>query len=222
MLRILLVSLLFAGCSLTPPRRAVALAGEVRAYDRQTAEAMAALLDQLAPRVRELVGSTRADPIKLWIKRTRLVAGAYGTVTTRGFVLLGQEAMEDSPAYHLAHELTHWYLPHSSFAGVPYFVEEGTADWIGLEVVAGVQGHVARGREIAATEFSTIDREALFSVKSWAECSLEQSQPLTMVASAVVHRLGLDGVRALAQRGAAPEEYLAAAGIAIPLKPGAP
>jgi hypothetical protein len=133
-----LAGLLLAGaCAATPPPVAVETSyGVVRAESEDKAVEVAALLQDLAPRVRALLPGTSDRAIDVWVQKV-LRDGSRGERAegVKGFTLLSGEfrakrihLLEDGElSWYLAHELVHAQLD-ASWHTLPGLLEEGLGD----------------------------------------------------------------------------------------------
>ena len=133
-----LASLLLLGaCAATPPPVAVETPyGVVRAETEDKAEEVAVLLEDLAPRVQEVLPGTSDRPIDVWVQKV-LRDGSHGERAegVKGFTLLSGDfhakrihLLEDGElSWYLAHELVHAELD-SSWRTLPGLLEEGLGD----------------------------------------------------------------------------------------------
>jgi hypothetical protein len=101
----------------------------------------------LAPLVRETLESTRTDlPILVLEDAATLPSGARASCH-QDHIVLAREA-QDEFDFFVAHELVHWYIDESPYAGLPHFIEEGLADWIACDLMGGLEGRIAQNIEI--------------------------------------------------------------------------
>jgi hypothetical protein len=133
-----LASLLLLGaCAATPPPVAVETPfGVVRAETEDKAVEVAGLLEDLAPRVQEVLPGTCDRPIDVWVQKI-LRDGSHGERAegVKGFTLLSGDfhakrihLLEDGElSWYLAHELVHAQLD-STWRTLPGLLEEGLGD----------------------------------------------------------------------------------------------
>lgn len=204
---------LTAACVSAPPVTIDTEHGLVRASTREQAERVADAL-AVAPRVRDTLHATRADLPVLWVVEHDL--GAARAVCYERRIELKPSAVELKPSaveYYVAHELVHWYMPGSSFDGLPHFVEEGLADFVALQLFGLVS---ARERENAAIGSVTVPTAALDAdSRVWFTLPDETKLALTRLGFTVVSRLGMDGLQTRAAASEGPWSYLQGAGIDI-------
>ena len=207
---IAVVALLLAGCALPPPVRLETEHGVVRAQNRDEAERVASTL-RLAPEIRLALASDRDDRIVVWAVDTSAESprNALGICYERRIDLM-REAIPHTRTI-LAHELVHWYVRESPYAGMPYFVEEGLADWL----ATGIGGlRPARDEELQRMGSVTVTLQHLaYDYDGYCTLSLEQARAIGRLGYHVVSRIGLERLRELAESCAEPVDYLDAAGL---------
>ena len=198
-----LAVLLTTSCVVPPPVRIETEHGVVRAASRADAESVAEALTA-APELRVLLEAVREDLPEVWVV-DRDIGGSLGVYRGKRIDL---ESAGDFVPVVVAHELVHWYIEGSPFDGIPYFVEEGLADYLSLELVG-----IAHGRELEnlALGSLTVTRPGLDADRrGWHELPEAESQALARLGFEVVSRVGLPRLRALADRGAPGWDYLEA------------
>lgn len=128
---------LLPGCLSTAPRLSLEVdQGLVRADRPAAGQTVARLLDELAPRVRELLPGSKPEPIEVWVQsRLEVFSGWPLDPSVPAFTLEDggrihlQEAAAPELSYALAHELVHSLLGEE-WSTLPAVAEEGLADWI--------------------------------------------------------------------------------------------
>jgi len=135
-LSLVLIALL-PGCMTTAPKVVVQAAhGLVRADSPVQAQAVAQLLDTLAPQVRALLPDTRSGPVEIWVQR-ELSLYTHWSVdeSVPAFTVEGErrihmaESSSRELSAALAHELVHALLG-DGWSTLPPVAEEGLADWV--------------------------------------------------------------------------------------------
>jgi len=159
-----LLSALAATACLAPPPPIVVETpfGAVHAETQGTATEVAAMLEDLAPRVKALLPGSQDRSIDVWVQ-DELRVYRYHTrpESVRGFTLLAEEfrarrihLQEDGQSpWYLAHELVH-ALIGEGWATLPGILEEGLADVIAEELNEGQRVHIRAHRLLNATAFS--------------------------------------------------------------------
>jgi hypothetical protein len=142
-----------AGCQVLPPAHsAEALAGTVRAPSRDQAEAVATMLDRIAPEVRAALPDARPRALEVWVQETpalyRFGTSAYNDAD--GFWAAEPERIHlragaDDLQRTLAHELVHASLGRS-WKALPGTIEEGLCDAISGELCPGSRARLRTGR----------------------------------------------------------------------------
>ena len=165
----------------------------------------------LAPLVRETLESTHTDlPILVLEDDATLPSGARASCH-QDHIVLAREA-QDEFDFFVAHELVHWYIDESPYAGLPHFIEEGLADWIACDLMGGLEGRIAQNIEIGT--MSVDPRRLAVTGAGWSYLSREERQSLTRAGFDLVRRLGFEKLRVLLRENASPMDYLRAAGVA--------
>lgn len=205
-------SLLAIGCATPHPLPPVVLETEhglIRAQSHFTAETVAEMLEQ-SPEIKERLESTRADLPQVWLLASARahLNGALGACGPDR-IQLGFDALLDLQGV-LMHELVHWYVLDSPFAGLPHFIEEGLADYLAVEMTSvatglGADFTLSASYKVSIREFSMTGAEA-------RSLPMERYIELCEVGACVVSLLGLERVRELAAANAEPVSYLAAMG----------
>lgn len=136
--------------------------GRVRAESQASAEGVAQMLIQLAPRVQELLPGSQERSIEVWVQE-RLQVYRYQDrpESVRGFTLLSGEfearrihLQEDEPSpWYLSHELVH-ALIDNSWQTLPGILEEGLADVIAEQLNPKEGTHIRAHRLMNASAFS--------------------------------------------------------------------
>ena len=116
----------------TPPVVVHTSEGDVRAFDQGSAERVAALLEELAPKVRKIMVEANAEAPQIYVL-DREVEGAGDACNYKQLILLGpgSRVME---RYALAHELAHWYA-RGTWKRLPRTMQEGLADRVAMEII---------------------------------------------------------------------------------------
>jgi hypothetical protein len=132
--------LLILGCTTTacvsihvspPPVAVQTPEGEVRASNAADAKHVAALLVELAPKVRAILGETYSRPPQVFVlDNYRPIAG--DGCNYNGRILLNAK-MRPKQRLCLAHELVHWQMA-GAWEKLPHTVQEGLCDRIATEL----------------------------------------------------------------------------------------
>ena len=106
------------------------------------------LLDSpLVPRVQVLLGSTRTEIPRLVLgDEPTLPGGAYARCYQDYILVMGdgQKRLD----FVIAHELVHWYIDDSPYAGLPHFIEEGLADWVSCRMMGLMEARIHEAANI--------------------------------------------------------------------------
>jgi hypothetical protein len=156
-----LVSLLASGCAVLPPdARYDSPAGTVRAEEAEQAALVAAQLEELHPRVQELLPDTLQRDFEVWVQkepRMYLFAGpSYEEADgfwAEGPSRIHLRASAASLERTLAHELVHASLG-DSWSLLPGTLEEGLCDWVSAQLVPEGAAEMRAGR-LSAASFAT-------------------------------------------------------------------
>lgn len=140
-------------CQVSPPTHySAARAGMVRAQSQDQAEAVATMLDRLAPEVLSALPDTRARDLEVWVQETpalyRFATSAYNDAD--GFWAAEPERIHlragaDDLQRTLAHELVHASLGHS-WKVLPGTVEEGLCDALSADLCPDSRSRLRAGR----------------------------------------------------------------------------
>jgi hypothetical protein len=106
--------------------------GEVRASTEADAQRVALLLEELAPKVRAMLGETRDERPRLFVL-DELDERFGPACNTAGVILMGPDSRKDE-RFTLAHELVHWQAS-GAWKALPPVMQEGLADQVAIEVV---------------------------------------------------------------------------------------
>lgn len=155
-----LAALLFS-CQVGPPRACeVAREGVVRAADGRVAAQVAKDLDDLLPRVLDLLPDSRRSPLEVWVQETPALysfkTSAYSDAD--GFFAEGAQrihlrAGSDNLERTLAHELVHAALG-PSWRTLPGTLEEGLCDVVSARLCPDAAARLAAGR-LSSAAFAT-------------------------------------------------------------------
>ncbi len=203
----LTVLLAMASCSTirfrVPPVCVATPEAEVFAPSIEDANRLAALVVEVAPRVRALLGRDSIKRAKIALVDPSVALGAKGLSWESWiFVTRGHSDYERTI---LAHELVHWYFDGvwTQLTGV---MEEGVADWIAgsldpvnLDVIAKSRfkslRKVVQPNPILALQISRSE---------WLGAhSIDPDSTLSSIGFVITMRLGLDRVRELCKRSRA-------------------
>jgi hypothetical protein len=174
--------------------------GLVRASTEEDARRLAALLDELAPKVRELLGEARIEPAEVILMKRGLppCCGACNY----GSMILMDESTRGHERIYLAHELVHWQCA-GSLMRLPNTVREGLADEIGVRLAPEECMPLAIGYVTAFGRGTLSDPVAALNVpkdKLWDSEFDSSRTELYAVGYFVASKIGLDGLRALCSR----------------------
>ena len=164
----------------------------------------------LVDEVKTALDSTRAEAPRLVLGEEPTLPGGARAICYENYIVImgkGREALD----YYLAHELVHWYIDDSPYAGLPHFIEEGLADWISCEVTGVLEARITEAAQIGT--LSIDPRHLLLEAEAFMQLPYDASVGLTRAGFDIVRRLGMDELRGLAQDDAAPLDYLDAAGV---------
>ena len=203
-----MVLLATCGCT-APPYKVETVTGVVYAGDQTTAERVALALD-FAPAVRRRLESTREDrPVVFALDVSEEELGALAKCNEHR-IRLSREALQTLD-FVVAHELAHWYMRGSPYYPIPYFLEEGLADYIALELNGGEESLEARDREVEQID-DFVFQAGHFYGGPQAVQMLPPGEKLRLLyfGYAVVRRLGLAKLRELVAAEAYPLDYLEA------------
>ena len=153
-------ALLASACLAPPPPIVVDTPfGSVRASSEAKAEEVAGLLEELAPRVQELLPGSQEREIDVWVQdELRVYRFHKRPESVRGFTLLSDEfhakrihLQEDGQSpWYLAHELVH-ALIGPSWRTLPGILEEGLSDVVAEELNPNYADHIRAHRLLNAS-----------------------------------------------------------------------
>ncbi len=205
-LLLIIALLLSPACVTRPPVKIETEHGVVRAASMSDAERVAEALT-VAPQLRAKLEAVRVELPEVWV-RDRDIGGALGVC--RGHRIDLESAGDFVPVV-VAHELVHWYMDGSPFEGAPFFIQEGMADYLSLELAGLVEGRTYENQVIGTLkvmpEGLDADARTHQALPEWAR------KAQARLGFEVVSRIGLQGVRPLAVRGAGGWSYVQAAGL---------
>jgi hypothetical protein len=203
-----------AGCLGAPPAGVEARHGRVLAEDVADARLVAAELDDLVPRIAELLPEAVTDPSDVWIVDLETVrrlpgparAGAKADPRARRVSVCApvtRPAESEPPGFgraaavarrsDLAHELVHVMLG-PGWSTLPTRIEEGLADWIASRTVpAGARG-LRLNRLVGAYNVSGQELELRLRVHDERLPVLESS-PLALIARVSTDRAAQESQR---------------------------
>ena len=210
-MRSLLVTLLMLclGCSAAPPLVSRSAAGTVRAHDEEQLELYSGAFVEFAARVKGLLESRREDGLEIWVQDTQLVIDQARAANVYGRIELGLITL-DAPRYFMVHELVHWYGgTDSPYEGLPCYVEEGLADWIGCELTDRTRFRETEHRQFGKLTVQEDDLNA--SGDDFHYLPDDRGEAVGRLGFEVVRALGLERLKQMAKDGAKPIDYLNAA-----------
>lgn len=180
-----------------PPIAVQSSQGEVRAYTAEDAGRVAALLEELAPKVRELLVETREGGPEVFVLEQQ-VANSPIAYNCDGRILLGPRS-RDLERFALAHELAHWQVA-GAWKALPPAVEEGLADGIALELVPEASFSIAVGYLSELHEGGVVDPVEVLHLtrRQWSDMphGAERSARYA-VGFFIAVRIGIPKLRAL-------------------------
>ena len=179
--------------------------GLARAYTADEAKQLEALLAELEPRVRSLLGSDRA-PASVWLTDQQDIHGASALTLDQLIVICAE--VKPHLRTVVAHELAHW---HTFIAGLPYVIEEGLAVYV--EKHLGVSHPVVERVDPNAdwNRILEIDRTAWARIKNPAEIDT-----FYLFGYWLVEQIGLPELRRMEdQNRTTPKDVLCAAGLPV-------
>jgi len=164
----------------------------------------------LALQVQATLGSTRADLPRLVLEDAPTLPNGARAICYEDRIVLAGEGQAEYD-FFLAHELVHWYIDDSPYAGLPHFIEEGLADWISCDVTGVLRERIVES--IAIGTLSIDPRHLDVTAAGWSCLSLDEREGLTRAGFDLVRRLGLAGIRELALQNGDSGVYLQRAGV---------
>jgi hypothetical protein len=168
---------------------------------------------RLDAEVRSHLGSTREEtPRFLLTSRERLRCGCIASCYD-DYIVVAVDG-HDTLDFFVAHELVHWYVVDSPFAGMPLFLEEGLADWIACDVTGHLEARIVESHLIGSVEIQP--SHLYVDAAGWCELSSPVVEDLTRAGFDLIRRLGMERVRELALQGASADVYLREAGVYPP------
>ena len=114
-----------------PPVSVQTAEGEVRASNREDAERVAALLVELAPKVREILVETRAEPPQVYVLEWDVPKFGDGSNYDGRILMNGRSRPRER--FCLAHELVHWQIA-GAWELLPHTAQEGLADRVAAQL----------------------------------------------------------------------------------------
>jgi hypothetical protein len=165
----------------------------------------------LVGEVRTALDSTRAEAPRLVLDDEPTTPGGARAVCRDNHIRVMGKGQELSLDYYVAHELVHWYIDDSPYAGLPSFLEEGVADWIACDLTGVLDARIEESARIGSLSINP--RHLSLDAEEFIQLPRETTSDLTRAGFDIVRRLGLPRLRELLQDDAAPLDYLRAAGI---------
>ncbi len=164
----------------------------------------------LVDEVKSALESTRSEAPRLVLGEEPTMPNGARAVCYENYIVIMGEG-QDSLDFFLAHELVHWYIDDSPYAGLPHFIEEGLADWISCEVTGVLEARIAESVQIGT--LSIDPRHLSVTSAGWSHLSRGEREALTRAGFDLVRRLGLAELRELLRAHSEPWGYVRAAGI---------
>lgn len=185
--------------------------GTVRGFAAEDVEEVARLVRDLAPRVQEILRPENAEPVRVVVLDT--VADPSAKAFTNEFVregrLVDRFIVVGSEGRHLraflvAHECVHWFAD-GPWDRLPLALEEGLADLIACQL--DPVGREAKFYDLArvppAKSFDEVEAALRVTRETWAGLTAAERERAYWVGYAVASRLGVGGLRELAEQAAA-------------------
>lgn len=181
--------------------------GTVRGFAAEDVEEVGRLVRDLAPRVQEILRPERAEPVRVVVLDTPADPNAKafthefvreGHLVDR-FIVVGSEGRH-LRAFLVAHECAHW-LADGPWDRLPLALEEGLADLIAcqLDPVGREAKLYDLGRVPPAASFEEIEAALRVTRETWAGLTAAERERAYWVGYVVASRLGVDGLRELAE-----------------------
>lgn len=188
-----------ASCASAPEFCHVGTEGIVLADSSSIAANVSAHLDELAPIVKNYLGSSKATPISILVVN-RDTRGAYISGEHSRIEIRRDIATEQQKRFILYHELVHWYGDGTWIDSLPLYVEEGVADYLSCERIGALE---ARSTEKALAPGTTLDLNWLHTVTphEWQKADAAQTEFMRRAGFAVVYRIGIPRLREAASLG---------------------
>jgi len=167
------------------------------------------IMSPLVDEVKTALDSTRAEAPRLVLDDAPTLPSGARAICYENYIVITRDG-QDSFDYYLAHELVHWYVGESPYAGLPHFIEEGL-DWIACDVTGVLEYRIAESSQIGS--LSIDPRHLSIEAEAFMQLPRDPTVDLTHAGFDIVRRLGMDELRELGQDDAAPLDYLDAAGV---------
>jgi hypothetical protein len=194
---VLLASFL-ASCASLPEFRHDGTMGTVLADSQSVAVNVAAALDELAPQVKDYLGSSNVDPLVVHVvemdTRGSCIYDSLDRDRPKRIEINRDIPTEIQRRFTLYHELVHWYGQDSWIASLPLYLEEGVADLLACETIDAVE---ARHIEKGLAPGTRLDLAWLHTVTSreWQKADESQVDFLYRAGIEVVYRIGIPRLR---------------------------
>lgn len=164
------------------------------------AERLAREFNDVAPRVRSILGDTRVKRAKVALVDKSLLDGPQGM--NWGSWIFITNGCGDFERMFVAHELVHWYVS-GVWTCLPGVMEEGLADRIATDLDPASAGAVARTRLKQLRDPVVTDPAVALKISRSEWDRAEDFDPHTTLASIgyfITMRVGVDRLRALCVR----------------------
>lgn len=194
--------------------------GTVRGSDAEDVAEVGRLVQELAPRVCEILRPERPELVRVVVLESAAdpYAKAYthefvreGRIVDR-FIVVGSES-KHLRAFIVAHELVHWFSD-GAWDRLPLALEEGLADLVACQLDRA--GREAKLYDLArvppAEGFDEIEAALCVSRESWAGLTPAERDRAYWVGAIVVQRIGVEGLRGLCEQAAAEGSPLVSTG----------
>ena len=184
--------------------------GTVRGFTAEDVEEVGRLVRDLAPRVHAILRPKHAEPVRVVVLETPTDPSTKafthefvreGHLVDR-FIVVGSEGRH-LRAFLVAHECVHWFAD-GPWDRLPLALEEGLADLIACQL--DPVGREAKLYDLAhvpsAASFDEIEAALRVTRESWAGLTAAESERAYWVGYVVARRLGVEGLRELAEQAA--------------------